>query len=75
MLGSKATTGQKLGRNQYDENTVYTGHMPVNPFLVGWRLLSGFWKTKIIYILYTGIRTMVLCLPNRSLVLLSDKTT
>jgi hypothetical protein len=42
MLGSKATTKQKLSRNQYDENKVYS-----------------------------GIRTMVLCLPNRTLVLLT----
>jgi hypothetical protein len=45
-LGSKATTEQKMSRNQYDENKVYS-----------------------------GIRTMVLCLPNRTLVLLTDKTT
>ena len=45
MLGSKATTEQKMSRNQYDENKVYS-----------------------------GIRTMVLCLPNRTLVLLTDET-
>ena len=72
ILGSKATTEQKLSRNQRDEKQSIYGKHARQP-LAGELASAVLEDENNIYMLYIEIETMVLCLPNRSLVLLSAR--